>query len=76
MTDRQMEGRTDRHRAMASTADAQHRAVTTVRYQGNALTDNFNTSRVQCLTLPVRTTVHVRAVNTKCVAFLHIRSSV
>ena len=29
MTDRQTDGQTDRHRAMASTADAYHRAVKT-----------------------------------------------
>ena len=36
--------------------------VTTVRYQGNALTDTFNANRVQCLTLLVHTSTN--SVNT------------
>jgi len=32
--------------------------VTTVRYQGNALTDTFNAKTVQCLTLLVHTSAN------------------
>jgi len=35
--------------------------ITTVRYQGNALTDAINANRVQCLTYWL---MHVRTVNT------------
>jgi len=34
--------------------------ITTVRYQGNALTDTFNAIRVQCLALLVHTSTIVR----------------
>ena len=37
--------------------------VTTVRYQGNALTDTFNANRVQCLTLLVHTTASAKFRN-------------
>ena len=32
--------------------------ITTVRYQGNALTDNFNANRLQCLALLVHTSTN------------------
>ena len=37
--------------------------ITTIRYQGNALTDTFNANRVQCLTLLVHTS-RLQTVNT------------